>query len=53
MGPGLVPLVPFGHSRRRDDDRGVYNQSDPLRSGSGTEPSDVCGESHSQCGVES
>jgi hypothetical protein len=20
MGPGLVPLVPFGHSRRRDDD---------------------------------
>jgi hypothetical protein len=27
MGPGLVPLVPFGHVRRRDDDRGVQ----PLR----------------------
>jgi hypothetical protein len=27
MGPGLVPLVPFGHARRRDDDRGVQ----PLR----------------------
>jgi len=26
MGPGLVPFVPFGHSRRRDDVGGVAGE---------------------------
>jgi len=30
MGPGLVPLVPFGHSRRRDDVGGGGRQRAPL-----------------------
>ena len=29
MDPGLVPLAPFGHSRRRDDDREVQPHSSP------------------------